>query len=357
MSTPGFLPDGTLDYSDPNIWDYNTGYLKPEYQAQAEAQFDPSKAVPVPEPVLTTNQNPGPNAQVPKGGVNQGVLTTPGQGPNIPGPVLTVTPNTTVGPNGVPIEEKSVHTSQLPPVNNNTPLPQNVPPTAQQGYKMPLHEKLGRMGGAMMSAGSKGGMAQWGAGGQAVGEIGNVERKQTNADADRYATQQQARDKAAADAQKIQDENNLELDGTIADYDSAIAEMDRLYGDVLSHGDNLTGPSDGYIKAFFNTLSGDPKAYTRLAMDQFKVDQILINVAKTKGAISDREMATFERPMPSMMADEKIWLDWINAKRNAAISVSNKLKVMRGGTQASGGALAPDDQAILDMYSSPQPPK
>lgn len=355
MSTPGFLPDGTLDYSDPNIWDYTTGNLKPQYQAQAAAQFDPSKAVP--EPVLTTNQNPGPNSQVPQAGVNQGVLTAPGQGPNIPGPVLTVTPNTTVGPNGVPIVDKSVHTSQLPPVKNNTPLPQNVPPTAQQGYKMPLHEKLGRMGGAMMSAGSKGGMAQWGAGGEAVGEIGNVERKQTNADADRYASQQQARDKAAADAQKIKDENNRELDGTISDYDSAIAEMDRLYGDVLGHGDNLTGPHDGYIKAFFNTLSGDPKAYTRLAMDQFKVDQILINVAKTKGAISDREMATFERPMPSMMADEKIWLDWINAKRNAAISVSNKLKVMRGGTQASGGALAPDDQAILDMYSSPQPPK
>jgi hypothetical protein len=84
-------------------------------------------------------------------------------------------------------------------------------------------------------------------------------------------------------------------------------------------------------------------------MDQFKVDEILKNVAKTKGAISDREMATFERPMPSMTADEKVWLDWIYEKRAAAISVRNKLRAKQGGGSASN--YSPEDQALVDQYS------
>ena len=100
------------------------------------------------------------------------------------------------------------------------------------------------------------------------------------------------------------------------------------------------------------SLRGDPKAYTRLAMDQFKVDEILKNVAKTKGAISDTEMATFERPMPSMMADEKVWLDWIYEKRQAAISVRGKLRAMQSGDSGGGSSYSPEDQAILDQYSN-----
>jgi hypothetical protein len=127
--------------------------------------------------------------------------------------------------------------------------------------------------------------------------------------------------------------------------------MDRLYADVFAAGDDLTGPKDGYFDAWIESLRGDPKAYTRLAMDQFKVDEILKNVAKTKGAISDREMATFERPMPSMMADEAVWLDWIDAKRQAAISVRGKLQAMQSGGSSSS-SYSPEDQALIDQYSN-----
>ena len=175
---------------------------------------------------------------------------------------------------------------------------------AKQNSGMSFAEKMGRYGGAIMNAGSQGGMAQVGAMGTVTGEIKDIEREQENL---RLQEQQKV--------QKEQQKKSAEFDEIIGTYDSSIAEMDRLYADVFAAGDELTGPYDGFMGKWVDNLRGNPEAYTRLAMDQFKVDEILKNVAKTKGAISDREMATFERPMPSMMADEKVWLDWIYEKR------------------------------------------
>jgi len=209
---------------------------------------------------------------------------------------------------------------------------------AKKNSGMSFAEKMGRYGGAIMNAGSQGGMAQVGAMGTVTGEIKDIEREQENLRLQRQQTVQQA-----------QQEKSAEFDGIIGEYDTAIAQMDTLYGDVAAGGGSLTGPFSGTLGAWWDTLQGNPEAYTRLAMDQFKVDEILKNVAKTKGAISDREMATFERPMPSMMADEKVWLDWIHEKRAAAVSVRNKLRAMQGGGGPSN--YSPEDQALIDQYS------
>lgn len=209
---------------------------------------------------------------------------------------------------------------------------------AKQNSGMSFAEKMGRYGGAIMNAGSQGGMAQVGAMGTVTGEIKDIEREQENL---RLQEQQKV--------QKEQQKKSAEFDEIIGTYDSSIAEMDRLYADVFAAGDELTGPYDGFMGKWVDNLRGNPEAYTRLAMDQFKVDEILKNVAKTKGAISDREMATFERPMPSMMADEKVWLDWIYEKRKAAVSVRKKLRAMQGGGSASN--YSPEDQALVDQYS------
>lgn len=209
---------------------------------------------------------------------------------------------------------------------------------AKKNRHVSFAEAMGRYGGAIMNAGSQGGMAQVGAMGNVTGEIADIERAENN----RIEQEQEAR-------QKVQREQSAEFDEIISQYDTAITQMDTLYGDVLAGGGSLTGPFSGTIGAWLDTLQGNPEAYTRLAMDQFKVDEILKNVAKTKGAISDREMATFERPMPSMMADEKVWLDWIYEKRAAAISVRNKLQAMQGGGGPSN--YSSEDQALIDQYS------
>ena len=66
-------------------------------------------------------------------------------------------------------------------------------------------------------------------------------------------------------------------------------------------------------------------------MEQFKVDQVLITIGQTKGAISNKEMEIFERPLPDLSTtDEKTWLALLDEKRTAARSVLQKLKAMRG---------------------------
>jgi hypothetical protein len=209
---------------------------------------------------------------------------------------------------------------------------------AKKTQHVSFGEAMGRYGGAIMNAGSQGGMAQVGAMGTVTGEIEDIEREQENL---RLQEQQKV--------QEAQQKKSAEFDGIISEYDTAIAQMDTLYGDVAAGGGSLTGPISGTLGAWWDTLQGNPEAYTRLAMDQFKVDEILKNVAKTKGAISDSEMKTFERPMPSMMADEKVWLDWIYEKRKAAVSVRKKLRAMQGGGSPSN--YSPKDQALIDQYS------
>ena len=220
---------------------------------------------------------------------------------------------------------------------------------AKKTQHVSFGEAMGRYGGAIMNAGSRGGMAQVGAMGTVTGEIADIERTENAYLAEQQAAEQKIRDAQQKEAAK----ESAEFDGILGEYDSAIGQMDLLYNDVLSYGDDLTGLKDGTFDAWMESLRGDPKAYTRLAMDQFKVDEILKNVAKTKGAISDREMETFERPMPSMMADERVWLDWIDAKRQAAISVRKKLRAMQSGD--SGGSssnYSPEEQALIDQYSN-----
>ena len=201
-----------------------------------------------------------------------------------------------------------------------------------------LSSKLIRMGGAIQGSSHQGLNAAMAAMG---GEYGNIQREDQ--------ASEQAFMQEQAKQQEAQQKKSAEFDEIIGTYDSSIAEMDRLYADVFAAGDTLTGPYDGFMGKWIDNLRGNPEAYTRLAMDQFKVDEILKNVAKTKGAISDKEMETFERPMPSMSADEDVWLDWIYKKREAAISVRKKLRAMQGGGSASN--YSPEDQALVDQYS------
>ena len=220
------------------------------------------------------------------------------------------------------------------------------------GYqKIPLHEKLIRMGAAMQGSSHLGGNAAMAAMGQEYGVMAGEDRAG-------LAAFQEAQMKYAADARETQQEMTQLLSG----YDSQIARMDQLYADIEGYGDDLTGPKDGTFDAWMNTLTGDPKAYTRLQMEQMKVDQILINIAQTKGAISDKEMAIFAKPMPSMLADEAIWKAWIKEKRDAVatvrynlangIVVSSPMSTAATSSAPATTTLSPSDQALVNKYTS-----
>ena len=187
------------------------------------------------------------------------------------------------------------------------------------GYqKIGLNERLIRLGGAMQGASHLGGNAAMGAMAQEYANIQNSDRAGLAAYEQAQMDYQTALAKAQGDGGESRE--------TLMQYDTAIAEMDALYSDITSAGDSLTGLKDGTWGRFVDRMTGDPKAVTRMKMEQFKVDQILISIAQTKGAISDKEMAVFERPMPSIAMDqEETWLAWIKERRDTTADIRNRL--------------------------------
>jgi hypothetical protein len=208
------------------------------------------------------------------------------------------------------------------------------------GYqKIGLNERLIRLGGAMQGASHLGGNAAMGAFGQEYANIQNSDRSGLAAYEQSQMDYQTALAKAKGDGGEAQE--------TLMQYDTAIAEMDKLYNDIATAGNSLTGLKDGTWGRFVDRMSGDPKAVTRMQMEQFKVDQILISIAQTKGAISDKEMAIFERPMPSIAMDqEATWLAWIKLKRDTTADIRNRLA---NGTTAPNEfrAMIPQDDDEL----------
>jgi hypothetical protein len=125
-------------------------------------------------------------------------------------------------------------------------------------------------------------------------------------------------------------------------------------------GGNLTGIG-GIFKGIFDNFTGDPDANRRMILSRLRVDDALLRVAETKGAISNAEMKLFLSPAPTNLQDEQVWEDWINERMAALQRVQNRLS---GGEElpagqrsnefnTSSGTYTPsaDVQAVLDKYN------
>ena len=90
----------------------------------------------------------------------------------------------------------------------------------------------------------------------------------------------------------------------------------------------------------------------------------MLRVAQTKGAISNKEMELFLAPAPSLADQESVWIEWIRSRQEALRQVRSRLST---GTSVAdpasaaqvdqfsqqgqgGGALSPDDQALVNKY-------
>lgn len=147
------------------------------------------------------------------------------------------------------------------------------------------------------------------------------------------------------------------------------AVNDAMYGmqrglDAIAEsrasGGNLTGIG-GVFKGIFDNFTGDPDANRRMILSRLRVDDALLRVAETKGAISNAEMKLFLSPAPTNLQDEQVWVDWLNERMAALQRVQNRLS---GGEElpagqrsnefnTSSGTYTPsaDVQAVLDKYN------
>ena len=79
------------------------------------------------------------------------------------------------------------------------------------------------------------------------------------------------------------------------------------------------------FKSFLDNFTGDEDGARRLILSKVKVDDALLRVAHTKGAISNAEMKLFLSPAPKNWQDEKIWESWLLERSRCLRESSSKI--------------------------------
>ena len=193
--------------------------------------------------------------------------------------------------------------------------------------KIDRNEALIRIGGAMVGGSSQG---YTGAMKAATAEYGNIQDtnrvSETNAfnkaEATRLAEERIAALKAKG-SNKTTDKDKETFNNVSSQLNSFQSGLDAI-AQSKAEGGNLTGVG-GIFKSFIDNYTGSPDAARRLLLSRLKVDDALLRVAETKGAISNKEMDLFLQPAPKNFQDEKIWVDWINERMVALRNVQNRL--------------------------------
>ena len=200
-----------------------------------------------------------------------------------------------------------------------------------------LSSKLIRMGAAMQGSSHQGLNAAMAAMG---GEYGNIQREDQAAEQAfmaQQAKQQEANAKAIAEQQEGLNEMN-QLDSR---FSQALAKFE-LY-------DNVTGitPVDGFSRVTdWAGMNDSSRQAFRLELKQIIVDETLLSTAKTKGAVSDKEMALFASGIPTMNDDEETWKAWLNQRRSWIAHINNRIST---GTRVSS-----DAEVGFPGYSAPE---
>ena len=236
---------------------------------------------------------------------------------------MTGLPTQTQPPASAPVLTTPTVAPVAPTTNTSSVAVSNVPPRrdavamAVPRPTVPLSEKLMRVGGAIVGASEKGGLAAFQAG---TDEFGNIMDKQRELDL-LYGRDVNDRMAASAAAQQEALAENAEAIGM---YQQSLNDFARAKAYLREGG--ITGLFDNTIQRGLDNISGDPRAAGRLLLDKLKVDDALMRIAQTKGAISNKEMDLFLQPAPSGYQDEKVWLDWIEQKERALAAVLYRLQ-------------------------------
>ena len=225
----------------------------------------------------------------------------------------------------------------------------------------PRGESLIRIGGQMYS-----GALQGDGIGAATREYGAIQDANRKAEVDAYNKAEATRIaelRAKRSGSKADSKAAAKSAASLQSVNDAMYGMQRgldAIADSRASGGNLTGIG-GIFKGIFDNFTGDPDANRRMVLSRLRVDDALLRVAETKGAISNAEMKLFLSPAPTNLQDEQVWEDWINERMAALQRVQNRLsgdEELPAGQRSnefntSSGTYTPsaDVQAVLDKYN------
>ena len=222
--------------------------------------------------------------------------------------------------------------SKLPPNPNMTRNNANLS-SPSNSMMVSDGEMLMRMAGAGMGSLGKGSSAALGSALDKYGEI-----KDTN----RLTALEIAKAQAEAGA----DDETLTQIGQL---DETMYDMDRALGYLNKY--NLTGFFTQYLGTTKDKLFGGKAGNTRQAarklLEKLRVDDTLLRIAQTKGAISNKEMDLFLSPSPNQGDPEGVWINWIQDRQRALQRVRQRLST---GQTISQGERASSNQ--VDQFGS-----
>tara|TARA_B110000208_G_scaffold183766_1_gene236822 strand:+ start:3092 stop:4660 length:1569 start_codon:yes stop_codon:yes gene_type:complete len=187
-----------------------------------------------------------------------------------------------------------------------------------------MAERLMRIGGAITGASSQGLSASMAAGAQAYGGLQDEERRLAQVEQQNQMSmlsKLQAMNKPTVQQEKQAGENRE----TFINTQSMSQRQSFLAKRLRQEGNNVTGMVDGTAGAFKDNMLGNPRAELRLSLEQEAVNATLVSVALTKGAISNREMELFMKPIPKIgINQEATWIAWLEMQ-----SALNAIKAKR----------------------------
>lgn len=244
------------------------------------------------------------------------------------------------------------------------PVTANARGSSMPNNKISMGEALMRMGGAGLAENRNGYGASMGATFKEYGSIQDANRtaemeayKQAEATRLTEAKMRAAAATAGAKGAKGSSEELTAANDMMFSYQSA---LDAIASSKAAGG-NLTGVG-GIFKGFFDNFTGDADAARRLILSRVKVDDALLRVANTKGAISNREMELFLEPAPNNLMDEQVWVDWLMERQRALQRVQGRLANgdtvpdsdrpgMSTKPAAQSNSTDADTNALLDQYA------
>ena len=206
-------------------------------------------------------------------------------------------------------------------MSSSGPKTSNMRGSAMPSMLVDRNEALIRIGGAMYGGALKGDGIS--AATREYGAIQDANRKTAMEKYKADQAQKLAMARAAAKGKKTSDKDSKmmsQVGDAMFNYQKALSAI----RESRAEGGNLTGLG-GMAKALVDNFTGDEDAARRLILQRVKVDDALLRVAETKGAISNAEMKLFLAPAPKNWQDEAIWEQWILDRMNALQNIQNRL--------------------------------
>ena len=220
-----------------------------------------------------------------------------------------------------------------------------------------LGEALIRMAGAGDAAASQGGLASMGAMTDAYGNIMdyNRAREMEEYNAQVAAANEEQRRKDALAARMAKSSGKAKGSGDEEGAAKALLSLQNAQDvlDGFKRRDGVVGWGSFFLRGW-DQLSGDERENIRLKIQSMKVDRVLANIARTKGAISEKEMDIFMSDQPSMYAGEEIWTKWVEDYIEALRVMHKNLRdgtTVDGSTTSSPASTAVSEDILNEADS------